>query len=67
MTKFYDTSSLLLIGEKAFNEEDIVIISSITLKELERIKTSANKDFHIKYTARKLLNLLDKNSDKYIC
>lgn len=40
-------------------------ISSITLKELENIKTSSNKDVDIKYAARKLLHMLDENSDKY--
>ena len=53
---FYDTSSLLLASEDIFNSEDRVIISSITLKELERIKTAANKDSEIKYAARRLLH-----------
>ena len=68
MKKFYDTSSLLLIEDKLFkNSNDTIIISSITLKELENIKTSMNKDARIKYSARKLLHLLDENPDKYIC
>lgn len=54
MNKFYDTSSLLLTNalfeEKP--EEDNIIISSISLKELEHIKTSPNKDFNVKYLAR---------------
>lgn len=49
---FYDTSSLLLIGDKLFSQEDNIIISSITLKELENIKVSSNKDAQLKYTAR---------------
>lgn len=66
--KFYDTSSLLLLGDELFNDSDSnIIISSITLKELEHIKTSANKDLHIKYTARKLLNSFNNNLDKITC
>lgn len=64
---FYDTSSLLLASEDIFNSEDRVIISSITLKELERIKTAANKDSEIKYAARRLLHYLNENPNKFIC
>lgn len=42
--KFYDTCSLLLGLEDIFNEP--FVISSITLEELEHIKTSAHKDIH---------------------
>jgi hypothetical protein len=51
MIKFYDTSSLLLIKDifKQKKPEDNIMISSITLKELEHIKTSANKDANVKY------------------
>jgi len=55
MTKnnFYDTSSLLLkVGHLFDDEEENIYISSITLEELEKIKTSSNKDADIKYTAR---------------
>ena len=53
MIKFYDTSSLLLIDDKLFeNINETIAISSITLKELENIKVSANKDTHVKYAAR---------------
>lgn len=39
--KFYDTSSLLLAQDNLFKDENIrVVISSITLNELEHIKTS---------------------------
>lgn len=37
----------------------------MTLQELEEIKTSSRKDDEIKYKARKVLHLLDENSDKY--
>lgn len=67
MTKFYDTSSLLLVADKLFETSDTIVISSITLKELERIKTSANKDANVKYAARQLLHKLDENPNGYIC
>lgn len=37
----------------------------MTLQELEEIKISSRKDDEIKYKARKVLHLLDENSDKY--
>lgn len=61
--KFYDTSALLVAQEKAF--EEYFIISSITLDELENIKTSYSKSYEIKHQARKLLRLLDQNENKY--
>lgn len=67
MTKIYDTSSLLLIADRLFEEDCNIVITSITLKELERIKTSANKDANVKYAARQLLHLLDDNPDSYEC
>ena len=64
--KFYDTSSLLMRVDDLFNDpEEQVIISTISLKELEEIKTSANKNEDIKYAARKLTALLGANPDKY--
>lgn len=62
---FYDTCSLLLAGEHLFNSTDKIIISSITLQELEHIKQSAHKSNEIKYQARLLLHLLESNTDKY--
>lgn len=67
MTKIYDTSSLLIKAEEIFDTNDKIIITNISLKELETIKTSANKDSSIKYTARQLLHKLDENPDKYTC
>lgn len=67
MRKFYDTCSLLTELTSAFKDfEQPFYLSSITLKELESIKTSAYKDAEIKYRARKLINLLENNEDKYI-
>lgn len=66
MTKFYDTSSLLLRASNLFeNEEEYIYISSITLNELEVIKTASNKDFSIKYAARKVLHELKNHVDNY--
>ena len=64
--KFYDTCSLLLKTNHLFDEEDVkVVISSISLQELEDIKTANNKDAEIKYSARKLLNTLNNNPEAY--
>ena len=61
--KFYDTDALLVLGDRAFNEE--FVLSSVTLQELENIKISRNKSDEIKYQARTIVRLLDENSDKY--
>lgn len=63
--RFYDTSSLLIAGESIFEKEENFIISSITLKELEHIKTSNFKDPETKYSARLLIHLLKKYREKY--
>ncbi len=64
--KFYDTSSLLMLKDDLFGENYSRFgISSITLKELESIKVSAEKDSEIKYAARKLLGVLNENWDKF--
>ena len=56
--KFYDTCSLLEKVNTLFDDDENIVISSITLNELENIKTSAYKDIEIKSAARKLLSLL---------
>ena len=61
---FYDTCSLLNELHSAF-ENDLFYISSVTLKELEEIKSSNFKDPDIKFKARQLLNLLFKHKEKY--
>lgn len=61
--KFYDTCALLDNFE-AMPEEKF-IISSITLAELEKIKTSTSKDSEVKYIARKILSFLNANPAKY--
>lgn len=63
---FYDTSSLLLNVNHLFdNPNDKVVISSVTLQELEEIKTSTKKTEDVKQSARLLLKLLENNTDKY--
>lgn len=58
--KFYDTCALLEQAGNLFLSEDYnLIISSITLEELENIKTSANKDANIKHAARQVLHFLN--------
>ena len=64
--RFYDTSSLLIKGETLFKDNEPFVISSITLQELESIKTSAYKDDETKYRARVITNLLVKNRGKYL-
>ena len=61
--KFYDTNAILDLQDKMF--EDNFCISSISLQEMENIKTSGRKDEETKYKARKALHLLDENRDKY--
>ena len=64
--KFYDTCSLLKKADSLFENNEVFMISSITLNELENIKTAANKDVDVKFAARKILHLLDENPEKYI-
>ena len=64
--KFYDTCSLLKNSDNMFQEEDVtVVISSITLEEIEGIKTALNKDADVKYSARKALRTLEEYYGNY--
>lgn len=63
--KFYDTCSLLLKADSLIDEKGPIIISSITLSELENIKTSSHKDNELKYAARRLLNFLTDHPETY--
>jgi hypothetical protein len=56
MIKFYDTCSLILNAENLFKEKEKFVISSITLEELENIKTSNTKDIDNKIAVRHLLH-----------
>lgn len=59
--KFYDTCSLLLKANHLWDEDCEIVLSSITLEELEHIKTSINKDPDVKFAARKLIKELDEH------
>jgi len=63
--KFYDTCSLLLMGDRLFDSGEKFLISSITFSELEYIKTASNKDLDTKYSARLLLRLFEQYPDRY--
>lgn len=65
--KFFDTSSLLLATHNIlFNNDNYkIVISSITLQELENIKNSNNKDEEIKFKAHNLTRFLKENSELY--
>lgn len=63
--KFFDSSSLLELSENDFKELDNFIISSVTLQEVENIKSSFSKDDSIKHKARNVSRLLNKYRDKY--
>lgn len=62
---FYDTCSLLDNFESLPKGEKFAI-SSITLDELEKIKTSTSKDEDIKFLARRILHYIDENRDYII-
>ena len=60
--KCYDTCSLLEQAGHLFDSDEFtLVISSITLEELENIKTSGNKDPDVKYAARKVLMDMDEH------
>ena len=64
--KCYDTCSLLEQAGHLFDTDDYtLVISSITLEELEHIKTSANKDPDVKFAARKVVHELDEHYNSY--
>ena len=63
--KLYDTCSLLaeIDNDDLFTER--FYVSSISLHELENIKTSKNKIEDVRYKARKLSHLLDEHYNDY--
>lgn len=63
MKKFYDTNALLNLQENILDNR--FYISSVSLTELEDIKTSRHKDEEIKTKCRKVLRILLNNQDKY--
>lgn len=63
--KFYDTSSLLVKADTLFEETDVIVISSVTLDELEFISHNSNKDPAMRLAARKVLDLLGEHIGDY--
>lgn len=63
--KFYDTCSLLKALDHIWEDDSRVVISSITLQELENIKTSNTKDPETKFAARRVVNELDSRFGQY--
>lgn len=59
--KFLDTCSLL--ENPSIIAENDCVLSSVTLQELENIKTSANKDSETKYKARCAVRAIKDNSN----
>lgn len=66
MIKFYDTCALLSDYQRIFKENEHFYISSVTLEELEDIKSSSHKDEDIKYKARRLVRFLINNLDNFV-
>ena len=64
--KCYDTCSLLKQAGCLFPSDDFtLVITSITLEELEYIKTSSNKDADVKIAAHKVLKELENHYGKF--
>ena len=63
MIKLYDTNALIDLYDKIFDEE--FYVSRISLRELENIKNSINKDEETKYRARKLSKKFQELSYMY--
>ena len=57
---FYDTNALLNLGVKVFTDK--FMLSSVSLQELEDIKTSNRKDENTKFLCRSILRLLNDHS-----
>lgn len=64
MTKFVDTNVLLSQVDQ-LEKEDFFLLSSISITELEDIKTNRNKTDQTRFQARNVVRFLDKNPDKY--
>lgn len=63
MIKLYDTNALIDLYDKIFDEE--FYVSRISLRELENIKNSKNKDEETKYRARKLSKMFQEQNYMY--
>ena len=64
--KCYDTCSLLEQAGHLFEDDSYeLLITSITLEELENIKTASNKDVSVKCAARRVLQDFDTHSGDF--
>lgn len=63
--KFYDTCSLLAEIDREDLFAERFYVSSVTLHELENIKTSKTKTEDVRYKARKLSHILDEHYNDY--
>ena len=61
MNYFFDTNVILKLQGKIFDYEGELWISSVTLQELESIKTSRNKDADVKAAARHVAKMIDED------
>lgn len=66
MIYFLDTNVLLNATQEFLYSLDNFYISTVSLEQLENIKTSAHKDLDTKYRARKIIRWLIKNPNTYI-
>lgn len=64
MTKFVDTN-ILLANLEQLKKEKFFLLSSVTLTELEEIKTNRTKTDEIRFNARKAIHFLDDCPDHY--
>lgn len=62
--KFVDTN-ILLSHLDELKKEDFFYLSSVSIEELENIKTSSRKSESIKYSARKVVRWLSENPNRY--
>ena len=60
--RFLDTNALLTTK---LDDEEYFVISSVSLEELESIKTNKNKTEELRYKARKTVHWLNENESKY--
>lgn len=63
--KFYDTNEILHNDIEKIDGK--IFVSSITLQEIEHIKTSRSKDDEVKFNARVATRWFRENEDKYEC
>lgn len=66
MAAFYDTCALLNLGDALFGDGiEPWFCSSVSLAELEDIKTNPRKSDSTKYKARKVTRLMDEHPEQY--